>query len=149
MNSIIAKQVESIIDPTLPLFSNLSNASAVLNTLEGLNWAGFYLVDGDHLVLGPFQGEVACARIPYGKGVCGGAWQKQETIIVDDVLSFPGHIACSSASRSEIVTPIFKEGRVVAVIDMDSPRYSRFGESEKQTLEEVAQILAKLFAKLC
>lgn len=145
MNDVIAKQVESIIDPSLPLYTNLANASAILNTLGDLNWAGFYLVDGDHLVLGPFQGEVACTIIPYGKGVCGTSWEKGETLIVDDVFSFPGHIACSSASRSEIVVPIKKENKVVGVIDLDAPVLSRFGQKEKEILEEVAIILSKIF----
>lgn len=145
MNDILIDQVKSIVDPSLPLISNLSNVSAVLNTMNDLNWAGFYLVQGEELILGPFQGEVACTRIPKGKGVCGTAFQKRETIIVPNVLEFPGHIACSSASRSEIVTPILKDGEVVAVIDIDSPLFSRFDESDRETLEEISKILAKLF----
>ena len=142
---IIVEQIKSIIDPSLPLYANLANASAVLNTMGDLNWAGFYIVEGDELILGPFQGEVACTRIGYGKGVCGTAWKKKETIIVEDVNAFPGHIACSSASKSEIVTPIMKQGKVIAVIDIDAPILARFGDKEKELLEKVAPILAELF----
>ena len=145
MNQLLVDQINSIIDPSLPLISNLSNASAVLNTVENLNWAGFYLVEGNELILGPFQGEIACTRIPCGKGVCGTSMERKETIVVPNVLEFPGHIACSSASRSEIVTPILKDGEVVAVIDIDSPIFNRFTDDDKDTLEKISKNLAKLF----
>ena len=145
MNSVLLEQVKSVIDKELPLVSNLSNVSAVLNQLENINWCGFYLVKNNTLYLGPFQGEVACTTIPYGKGVCGTAFKEKKTIIVDNVNEFKGHIACSSLSKSEIVTPILKNDEVVAVIDIDSPIYSRFGENEKTLLEEVAKKLANLF----
>ena len=145
MNSVLLEQVKSVIDKELPLVSNLSNVSAVLNQLENINWCGFYLVKDNALYLGPFQGEVACTTIPYGKGVCGTAFKEKKTIIVDNVNEFKGHIACSSLSKSEIVTPILKNDEVVAVIDIDSPIYSRFGENEKTLLEEVAKKLANLF----
>jgi len=142
---ILLKQIENIVDKKLPLVSNLSNVSALLNTLGNLNWAGFYLVYDGKLYLGPFQGDVACTCIEYGKGVCGCAYKEKKTIIVPDVNEFTGHIACSSLSKSEIVTPIIKNNEVVAVIDIDAPIYDRFHEEEKELLEETAQILADLF----
>ena len=145
MKSVLLEQVKSVIDKELPLVSNLSNVSAVLNQLDNINWCGFYLVKDSTLYLGPFQGKVACTTIPYGKGVCGTAFKEKKTIIVDNVNEFKGHIACSSLSKSEIVTPILVNDDVVAVIDIDSPIYSRFGENEKNLLEEVAKILAILF----
>ena len=145
MNELIYKQIESIIDKDLPLVSNLSNVSAILNTLKDLNWCGFYIVKDNTLYLGPFQGEVACTTIPYGKGVCGTAYKEKKTIIVDDVNEFDGHIACSSLSKSEIVTPIIKDNEVKAVIDIDSPIYNRFFNEEKELLEKVALLLANLF----
>ena len=141
----IISQVNSIIDPSLPLVSNLSNVSAILNQLENLNWVGFYLVKNDTLYLGPFQGEVACTVIEYGKGVCGTSLKEKKTIIVDDVNKFKGHIACSSLSKSEIVVPIMKDNEVKALIDIDSPIYNRFNEDDKNNLEQVALILGKLF----
>ena len=143
--SLLKSQISAIIDKELPLITNLSNASAVLNQLEDINWCGFYLVDDRRLILGPFQGEVACTIIPYGKGVCGTSFQRKETIIVPNVNEFPGHIACSSISKSEIVTPIIKNEEVVALIDIDSPIYNRFTNIEKSLLEEVAQLLSELF----
>lgn len=138
-------KIKAIIMPELPLISNLSNVSAILNELEDINWCGFYLVEGDTLFLGPFQGEVACSAIKVGKGVCGTSVQEKRTIIVPDVNKFVGHIACSSKSRSEIVVPIFKNNNVVAVIDIDSPIIDRFHENEKNLLESVALELSKIF----
>lgn len=143
--NILAEQIASIIDKDLPLVSNLSNASAILKSIDIVNWAGFYIVDGDRLILGPFQGEVACTIIPIGKGVCGTAFKEKKTIIVKDVNKFDGHIACSSKSKSEIVTPIIKNNEVVAVIDIDSPVFDRFDASNQKILEEIALILAELF----
>lgn len=145
MNEIIVKQVESIIDDKLPLVSNLSNVSAILNQMDNINWCGFYLVNGDTLYLGPFQGEAACTTIAIGKGVCGTAFKNKESIIVNDVNKFPGHIACSSLSKSEIVVPIIKNDKVVAVIDIDAPIYSRFTEKDRLLLEKVANYLTRLF----
>jgi L-methionine (R)-S-oxide reductase len=142
---MINEQVKPLISKDFPLISNLSNVSAILNTLENINWAGFYLVQNNELVLGPFQGDVACFKIPFGKGVCGSAWKEKRTLIVDDVNAFKGHIACSSLSKSEIVTPIFKDGEVVAVIDIDAPIYSRFNEEIKEDLEKTAAILSTIF----
>ena len=139
------EKINSIIDKDLPLVSNLANVSAILNEMEDINWCGFYLVKDDKLYLGHFQGEVACTTIPIGKGVCGLSFLKKETVIVDEVLKFPGHIACSAKSRSEIVTPIIKDDKVVGVIDIDSPSVKRFNEDNKKELEEVAKCLAILF----
>ena len=141
----LTKQIKEIIDPSLPLISNLSNASSVLNSLDNINWCGFYLLSGDRLFLGPFQGDVACTIIPLNKGVCGYAASNKKTVIVDDVNKFPGHIACSSLSKSEIVTPIIKDNEVKAVIDIDSPIYNRFTNEDKELLEEIADVLKELF----
>ena len=142
---MLFEQVKSIVDKDYPLISNLSNVSAVLNQLENINWCGFYLVKEDALYLGPFQGEVACTKIPFNKGICGRCYTQKKTIIVDDVLSDADHIACSSASHSEIVTPIMKEDKVVALIDIDAPIKSRFSEKEAELLENIAHFLADLF----
>ena len=144
MYELLLKQIESIIDKDIPLISNLANVAAILYTMEDINWAGFYLFDKDRLVLGPFQGEVACTIIPLGKGVCGTAASKKETIIVDDVNTFKGHIACSGKSKSEIVIPILKNNQLIGVIDIDSPIYSRFSNLEKEFLETVSNLLADL-----
>ena len=111
--------------------------------LENINWAGFYLLEGDTLVLGPFQGKTACIEIPVGKGVCGTAVAENATQLVADVHAFPGHIACDSASNSEIVIPLRKGGSILGVLDIDSPRYARFTENDRQNLEIFAEILEK------
>ena len=141
----LSKQIKAIIDPNLPLMSNLSNASAVLNLLNDINWCGFYLKDGNYLYLGPFQGEVACTKIPLDKGVCGYAARNKKSIIVDDVNLFAGHIACSSLSKSEIVTPIIVNDEVKGVIDIDAPILKRFNDDDLIVLEEIADILGVLF----
>ena len=141
----LTKQLIALIDKDLPLMTNLSNASALLNTLEDINWCGFYLKEGDVLYLGPFQGDVACTRIPLSKGVCGKAARVGKTVIVPNVNEFPGHIACSSLSKSEIVTPIIINNEVKAVIDIDAPIYNRFNENDQKLLEELAEALAPLF----
>ena len=141
----LTKQLKEIINPELPLISNLSNASAVLNTLERINWCGFYLLSGDRLFLGPFQGDLACTVIPLDNGVCGYAARNKKTTIVDDVNKFEGHIACSSLSKSEIVVPIIKDNEVKAIIDIDSPVYNRFSEEDASLLEEIADVLKELF----
>ena len=124
------------------VIANLANAAAIVNEyVADINWAGFYLMDGGELVLGPFQGKPACIRIPVGRGVCGTTVEKSETVIVEDVHAFPGHIACDSASNSEIVIPIMKDGAVYGVLDVDSPVFNRFGSLEKQYLEEVVRII--------
>lgn len=142
---MILKEIKAIINKDYPLVSNLSNVTAVLNTLPNLNWCGFYLVKEDALYLGPFQGEVACTKIPFNKGICGRSYQRKETIIIDNVLIDKDHIACSSASRSEMVTSIIKDNKVVALIDIDSPIFNRFTLEDKSLLEEVAKEIEKLF----
>ena len=145
MKNIIIEQLKALLNKDLPLMSNLSNASAVLNQLDNINWCGFYLVKDNTLYLGPFQGEPACTVIPFGKGVCGTALKEKKTLVVPNVNEFDGHIACSSASKSEIVVPIIKNNEVKAVIDIDSPVYDRFNEEDKLLLEEIARILREIF----
>jgi GAF domain-containing protein len=124
--------------------ANLANASALLRQrLEGLNWAGFYLLEGETLVLGPFQGKPACIEIPLGKGVCGTAAERREAVLVPDVHAFPGHIACDEASRSEIVVPILRGGRVFGVLDLDSPYEGRFTEEDRAGLASFVRVLEK------
>ena len=123
------------------LIANLANVSAALKEQFGWLWVGFYLAKGDELVLGPFQGPVACTRIRYGKGVCGTAWQNTTVIIVPDVEKFPGHIACSSLSKSEIVLPVFKNNQVVAVLDVDSDHLNAFDTIDQKYLEEIVAMI--------
>ena len=137
-------KVKGVADPSLPLVSNLANISSILFELEDVNWAGFYLSNKEYLYLGPFQGEVACTKIPFNKGVCGHAYSTKTTVIVDNVNEFKGHIACSSKSKSEIVTPIFKNNEVIGVIDIDSPIYSRFTKEEQELLEEISKVIGNL-----
>ena len=144
-DNLLVEQVKGIINKGLPLVSNLSNVSAIINQLDNINWCGFYLVDGDSLYLGPFQGEVACTIIPKGKGVCGTCFEKGTTIIVDDVNQFKDHIACSSLSKSEIVVPIIKDNDIKAVLDIDSPIYNRFNNDDKMILEQIALLISELF----
>ena len=137
-----------LIDGVPHKIANLANASALLwQTLEDINWAGFYLMEEGKLVLGPFQGKPACIEIPIGKGVCGTAAAEKKTQLVKDVHTFPGHIACDCASNSEIVVPIFARGEVQAVLDIDSPSFSRFTETDREGLEAFVRILeqAELF----
>ncbi len=120
-------------------WANAANAAAIVfGTLPGLNWAGFYFLRGGQLVVGPFQGRVACVRIPVGQGVCGTAAQRRATVIVPDVRQFPGHIACDAASLSEIVVPLLADGRLIGVLDLDSPRTGRFGTADASLLEALA-----------
>lgn len=126
----------------------LANAAALLfQSMERLNWAGFYLMRRGELVLGPFQGRTACVKIAVGKGVCGTAAERDETQLVADVHEFPGHIACDSASRSEIVIPLHRDGKVRGVLDIDSPELSRFTEADKRGLEAFASVLEELLGK--
>ncbi len=135
-------QLKALIGGVPHRVANLANAAALLyHTLDGLNWAGFYLLKEDVLVLGPFQGKPACIEIPVGRGVCGTAAAEGKTQLVRDVHQFPGHIACDSASNSEIVVPICVEGRIVGVLDLDSPYVGRFTEEDQAGLEEFARIL--------
>ena len=142
---LILSQLKEIIQPGLPLITNLSNAAAILNQLNNINWCGFYLVDGETLYLGPFQGEPACTLIPFNKGVCGYCATMKKTVIVPDVNQFPGHIACSSASKSEIVVPIIVDKELKAVIDIDAPILNRFTFEDANLLEEAAKILEVVF----
>jgi GAF domain-containing protein len=130
-------QIKALIDGEPDLIANLANIAAALKQQFNWLWVGFYLVKEDELVLGPFQGPIACTRIRYGKGVCGSSWEKAVTLIVADVEKFPGHIACSSLSRSEIVVPIIKNNKVVGVLDVDSEELNNFDQVDKQFLEEV------------
>lgn len=139
---LVKKQLKALVEDEKNQIANLSNASALLNQfLDRINWVGFYLMDENELVLGPFQGLPACVRIPVGKGVCGTAVQRKETILVEDVHQFPGHIACDAASQSEIVVPLLKNGEVIGVLDIDSPEKARFDEVDKQKLEEFVEVL--------
>ncbi len=117
--------------------ANMANMAAMLHETFGFWWTGFYRVINGELVLGPFQGPLACTRIAFGRGVCGTAWKEQKTMVVPDVELFPGHIACSSASRSEIVVPVFKDGEVTAVLDIDSAELNTFNETDKEYLEQL------------
>jgi len=124
--------------------ANLANASALLwQELPNLNWAGFYLLEGETLILGPFQGKPACIEIPVGKGVCGTAVKENRTLVVPDVHQFPGHIACDCASNSEIVVPIYKNGKIIGVLDIDSPQFDRFSEEDRLGLEAFVKTLEK------
>lgn len=139
---LVTKQLSSLLEGESDMIANLSNASALLNQfLTDVNWVGFYLLKSDELVLGPFQGLPACVRIPIGKGVCGTAAQKRETIRVDDVHLFPGHIACDAASQSEIVIPILYNDQMIGVLDIDSPIKSRFDEIDQDYLERFVKTL--------
>ncbi|MDF2589318.1 MAG: hypothetical protein K0S41_3159 [Anaerocolumna sp.] len=139
---LIHAQLKSLLENETIVVSNLSNASALLNgALKDINWVGFYLIHNDELILGPFQGKTACMHIAIGKGVCGTAVSKDETQLVIDVHEFPGHIACDSASNSEIVIPIHYNGKIVGVLDIDSPNLARFNLDDKDGLEEVVRIL--------
>lgn len=138
------RQLQALIEGVPHRIANLANASALLyEQLPDLNWAGFYLLEGEMLVLGPFQGKTACIEIPVGRGVCGTAVAEGKTQVVEDVHQFPGHIACDSASNSEIVIPLWKDGKILGVLDIDSPLYSRFTSEDQQGLEEFAAILEK------
>jgi len=142
---LMIKQVESLAEASrnyLPLMSNIS--ALLFESLKDINWAGFYLVNNENLLLGPFQGKVACVNIEKGKGVCGTALLKDETIVVDNVHEFEGHIACDSASNSEIVIPIHHNNKVIALLDIDSPVFNRFTNQDKIGLENLVKKLEEL-----
>ena len=130
-------QIDALITGEPDLVANLANTVAALKEQFGWFWVGFYLVKNDELVLGPFQGPVACTRIQMGRGVCGTSWKNAETLIVPDVALFPGHIACSSLSKSEIVVPIIRNGKVVAVLDVDSDEHDSFDDTDKRYLQQI------------
>ena len=141
--SLVYKQVEALVEGEDDCIANMSNIAAILHGTFGFWWTGFYVVKGNELVLGPFQGPVACSRIPFGRGVCGTAWKRKESIVVPDVEQFPGHIACSSLSRSEIVVPVFRDGKVVAVLDIDSINLNAFDETDRESLEKITGLIHK------
>jgi GAF domain-containing protein len=139
---LLVSQIASLIDGEKDMIAVMSNVVAAIHQTMGFWWTGFYRVIGNELVLGPFQGPVACMHIPYGKGVCGTAWQRAETIIVPDVEQFPGHIACSSESKSEIVVPVFDhDGKVMAVLDIDSEQLATFDEVDRKYLEDICKLI--------
>lgn len=135
------KTIESVISGENDQIANMANTAALLHEAFGFWWTGFYIIKGEQLVLGPFQGPVACTRIGFGKGVCGTSWERRETIVVPDVHQFPGHIACSSLSQSEIVVPMFHNGEIYAVLDIDSKDLATFDEVDKEWLEKIVTLL--------
>ncbi|MBL7849779.1 MAG: GAF domain-containing protein [Cyclobacteriaceae bacterium] len=139
--AVLVPQIESLVSGEPDLVANLSNIAAALRQTMNFFWVGFYLVKDNQLVLGPFQGPIACTRIDYGKGVCGTSWKEKRTLIVPDVEQFPGHIACSSESRSEIVLPVMKQGEVVMVLDVDSDRLNDFDGIDQEALSRVTRII--------
>ena len=146
----LCMKLTALLDGVPHRIANLANASALIyESLEDLNWAGFYLLEGETLVLGPFQGKPACIEIPLGRGVCGTAAQTGQTQLVPDVHLFPGHIACDSASNSEIVVPLRIDGKVVGVLDLDSPWPGRFTEEDQAGLEAVGEIVSQMLTRCC
>jgi GAF domain-containing protein len=144
----LCAELKALTDGVPHRIANLANASALIYySLEDLNWAGFYFMEGGRLVLGPFQGKPACIEIPVGRGVCGAAVQEGKTQLVPDVHLFPGHIACDSASNSEIVVPLRVDGKIVGVLDIDSPWPGRFTEEDQTGLEAVAEIIAQMLTR--
>ena len=145
LKSLLSASLEQLKSETDEV-ANLANISAyIMEFMDDINWAGFYLLKGDDLVLGPFQGKPACIRIPWGMGVCGAAINEERVMRVDDVHSFPGHIACDAASNSEIVLPLYKRDMVYGVLDIDSPSFARFTELEETYLTELAEKISKYF----
>lgn len=144
---LLVSQVASLVDGEKDVIAVMSNVAAAIHQTMGFWWTGFYRVIDNELVLGPFQGPVACMHIPYGKGVCGTAWQRAETIVVPDVEQFPGHIACSSESRSEIVVPVFDhDGKVMAVLDIDSEHLATFDDIDRKYLEDICKYVTPAVA---
>ncbi len=139
---LLTTQIKALVEGETDRVSIMANVSAAIHEAMSFFWTGFYVVQGDELHLGPFQGSVACMHIPFGRGVCGTAWQRRKTVIVPDVEEFPGHIACSNLSRSEIVVPVFDAaGTVTAVLDIDSRDLNTFDETDKKWLEEIVGII--------
>ena len=138
---LLTEQIKALIEGETDCVAVMANVIAAIHESMGFFWTGFYRVKDGELVLGPFQGPVACMHIPFGKGVCGSAWQRKETIVVPDVEQFPGHIACSSLSRSEIVVPVFSHGEVVAVLDIDSKELATFDDTDRQYLEAICGLI--------
>ena len=140
---LLLTQINALVSGENDLIANMANVAALLHETFRFWWTGFYRVQTDELVLGPFQGHVACTRIPFGRGVCGTAWAENRTLIVPNVHDFPGHIACSSASNSEIVVPVRRNDRIIAVLDIDSTEYDAFDTIDRQYLEQIAEICGK------
>lgn len=138
---LLHKQVAAMVEGESDTIANMANVAAMIHATFGFWWTGFYRVVGEELVLGPFQGPLACSRIRYGRGVCGTAWKEQQTQVVPDVEQFPGHIACSSLSRSEIVVPVWRDGAIVAVLDIDSEMLATFDEVDQAWLERIVALL--------
>ena len=139
--TLLYKQVTALVESENDTIANMANVAAMIHYTFGFWWTGFYRVSGEQLVLGPFQGPLACSRIAYGRGVCGTAWKEARSQVVPDVEQFPGHIACSSASKSEIVVPLLKDGIVVAVLDIDSEHLATFDETDKLWLERIMELM--------
>ena len=139
--ALLYKQIAAVTESESDTIANMANVAAMIHATFGFWWTGFYRVVGGELVLGPFQGPLACSRIAYGRGVCGTAWQEARTQVVPDVEQFPGHIACSSASKSEIVVPLLKDDKVTAVLDIDSEHLATFDETDKMWLERIVEKL--------
>ena len=135
-------QIQAVMDPKVDIIANMANMATMLHETFGFWWTGFYRVINNELVLGPFQGPLACTRITFGRGVCGTSWKERRTVVVPDVEQFPGHIACSSASRSEIVVPVFQNEEIVAVLDIDSAELNTFDEIDARYLQEIASLLS-------
>ena len=135
------RQAEAVLESEGDMVANMANLAALIHHTFGFWWTGFYRVEGENLVLGPFQGPIACTRISYGRGVCGTAWKRGESIVVPDVEEFPGHIACSSESRSEIVVPLWNDGIIIGVLDIDSRELGKFDETDRIWLEKIAALL--------
>lgn len=140
---LLYRQVASLVEGERDEIANMANVAAMIHSTFGFWWTGFYRVAGDELVLGPFQGPLACSRIKFGRGVCGAAWKQQQTQVVPDVELFPGHIACSSLSRSEIVVPVWQGEKIVAVLDIDSEKLATFDEVDRVWLERIVELLYK------
>lgn len=141
--SLLYKQIAALVEGESDTIANMANIAAMIHHTFSFWWTGFYRVCGQELVLGPFQGPLACSRIAYGRGVCGTAWKQQQTQVVPDVELFPGHIACSSLSRSEIVVPVWRNSEIVAVLDIDSEHLSTFDTTDQEWLEKIVQLLYK------
>jgi GAF domain-containing protein len=139
--ALLYSQITALTEGESDTIANMANIASMIHNTFGFWWTGFYRVMDNQLILGPFQGPLACSRIGFGKGVCGTAWKLKETVIVPDVDKFPGHIACSSASKSEIVIPIFKDGDVTAVLDIDSEHLATFDDTDKLWLERIVELL--------
>jgi len=137
----LVPQIKGLLEGETDLVANLANVAAALKEQFGWFWVGFYLVKDNELVLGPFQGPVACTRIRKGRGVCGSSWEQQKTLIVPDVEKFPGHIACSSLSKSEIVVPVIRNNEVVGVLDVDSDQYDQFDSTDQHYLEQIVSLI--------